>query len=61
MKAAFAKMQRLAEESEKEKKDLQRQLENATPSTIVQNVTYNIQDSAISGDINAGISQDEDT
>ena len=28
MKAAFAKMQRLAEESEKEKKDLQKQLEN---------------------------------
>jgi len=32
-----------------------------TPTTVVQNITYNIQDSAIAGDIHAGMKEDSDT
>jgi len=55
-------MQASIEESEKAKVELQEKLQNAEKSkTIVQNITYNIQDSAISGDINATVNpNDED-
>ena len=55
-------MQASIEESEKAKVELQEKLQNAEKNkTIVQNITYNIQDSAISGDINATVNpNDED-
>nr|AIF08126.1 hypothetical protein [uncultured marine group II/III euryarchaeote KM3_26_H05] len=56
MEAMQAQMQSLQEtvaQAEKEKTEMQDELEKAKSTTIVQNITYNIQDSAISGDINA--------
>ncbi len=49
-----------AEQSEREKQELEQKLENTKATTVVQNITYNIQDSAIAGDIHPGLNnQDE--
>jgi len=46
---------------EHEKMQVQDELEKAKPTTVVQNITYNIQDSAIAGDINAtGLKEKDD-
>ncbi len=55
------KMQASIVDSEKAKAELQKKLqESEKGKTIVQNITYNIQDSAISGDINATVNPDND-
>ena len=42
----------MLEEAERQKQELEMQLEESKKNTqIVQNITYNINDSAISGDI----------
>jgi len=47
--------------AEREKMKMQEELEKAKPTTVVQNITYNIQDSAIAGDINAtGLKEKDD-
>ena len=56
LQAQMQQMQANIEQSEKAKAELEEKLQNAEKSkTIVQNITYNIQDSAISGDINATV------
>ena len=56
LQAQIQQMQANIEQSEKAKAELEEKLQNAEKSkTIVQNITYNIQDSAISGDINATV------
>ena len=40
-----------AEQSERDKQELEQKLEDNKSTTVVQNITYNIQDSAIAGDI----------
>ena len=35
----------------KERREMQEELKETKSATVVQNITYNIQDSAISGDI----------
>ena len=63
LKLQMEQMQARIEESEKAKAELQEKLQEAGNSqTIVQNITYNIQDSAIAGDINATVNpNDEDS
>ena len=56
LQAQIQQMQANIEQSEKAKAELEEKLQNAEKTkTIVQNITYNIQDSAISGDINATV------
>ena len=63
LKLQMEQMQARIEESEKAKAELQEKLQEAGNSqTIVQNITYNIQDSAIAGDIKATVNpNDEDS
>ena len=49
-----------AEQSEREKQELEQKLEDAKSTTVVQNITYNIQDSAIAGDIHPGLNEQDD-
>ncbi len=47
------RLQQTVTHAELEKTHMQDELEKAKSTTVVQNITYNIQDSAIAGDINA--------
>ena len=49
-----------AEQSEREKQELEQKLEETKATTVVQNITYNIQDSAIAGDIHPGLTKQDD-
>ena len=61
LKSQMKQMQASIENSEKVKAELQEKLLKAeSNNTIVQNITYNIQDSAISGDINATVNSGEE-
>ena len=61
LKSQRKQMQASIENSEKVKAELQEKLLKAeSNNTIVQNITYNIQDSAISGDINATVNSGEE-
>jgi len=53
MQTEKASFQQTIEQTEQEKSTMQDELEKAKSTTVVQNITYNIQDSAIAGDINA--------
>ena len=57
---SMQKMKESVDQSAREKQELQQQLDNSQATTVVHNITYNIQDSAISGDINSGLKQDDD-
>ena len=46
------RLQQAVTQAELEKTHMQDELEKAKSTTVVQNITYNIQDSAIAGDIN---------
>ena len=60
LKLQMEEMQARIEESEKAKSELQEKLQEAgNNQTIVQNITYNIQDSAISGDIKATVNSND--
>ena len=50
-----------AEQSEREKQELEQKLEETKATTVVQNITYNIQDSAIAGDIHPGLNNKDDS
>ncbi|DAC26861.1 MAG TPA: hypothetical protein HA330_02145 [Candidatus Thalassarchaeaceae archaeon] len=50
-----------AEQSEREKQELEQKLEETKATTVVQNITYNIQDSAIAGDIHPGLNKQDDS
>jgi len=55
------RLQQTVTQTEREKMQMQDELEKAKSTTVVQNITYNIQDSAISGDINAtGLKEKDD-
>jgi hypothetical protein len=55
------RLQQTVTHAELEKTHMQDELEKAKSTTVVQNITYNIQDSAIAGDINAtGLKQKDD-
>ena len=57
MKGMQAELAQLQES----KAALEKELENSSKSTtVVQNITYNIQDSAISGDLNANLNPKEE-
>ena len=61
MQEEMARLQDTVEQAEQEKTEMQDELEKAKSTTVVQNITYNIQDSAISGDINAtGLKEKDD-
>ena len=61
MKAEMARLQDTVVQAEQEKTEMQDELEKAKSTTVVQNITYNIQDSAIAGDINAtGLKEKDD-
>lgn len=49
-----------AEQSEREKQELEQKLEETKATTVVQNITYNIQDSAIAGDIHPGLKEQDE-
>ena len=49
-----------AEATEKKRIELELEEEKNKASTVVHNVTYNIQDSAIAGDINANLKEKEE-
>ncbi|DAC23115.1 MAG TPA: hypothetical protein HA345_04365 [Candidatus Thalassarchaeaceae archaeon] len=49
-----------AEKSEREKQELEQKLEETKATTVVQNITYNIQDSAIAGDIHPGLKEQDE-
>lgn len=54
-------LQQTVTEAELEKMKMKNELDKAKSTTVVQNITYNIQDTAISGDINAtGLKEKED-
>jgi hypothetical protein len=55
MQSEMRRLQELTAESEQEKLEMQDQLEKSKSSTVIQNITYNIQDSAIAGDINTDL------
>ncbi len=50
-----------AEQSEREKQELEQKLEETKATTVVQNITYNIQDSAIAGDIHPGLNKEDES
>ena len=50
-----------AEQSEREKQELEQKLETTKATTVVQNITYNIQDSAIAGDIHPGLNKQDES
>jgi len=55
------RLQQKVTQAELEKTHMQDELEKAKSTTVVQNITYNIQDSAIAGDINAtGLKEKDD-
>ena len=54
------RLQQTVIQAELEKAQIQEELEKAKSSSVVQNITYNIQDSAISGDINTGLKKQDD-
>lgn len=55
------RLQQTVTQAELEKTRMQDELEKAKSTTVVQNITYNIQDSAIAGDINAtGLKEKDD-
>ena len=55
------RLQQTVTRAELEKTHMQDELEKAKSTTVVQNITYNIQDSAIAGDINAtGLKEKDD-
>ena len=55
------RLQQTVTQAELEKTHMQDELEKAKSTTVVQNITYNIQDSAIAGDINAtGLKERDD-
>ena len=55
------RLQQTVTQAELEKTHMQDELEKAKSTTVVQNITYNIQDSAIAGDINAtGMKEKDD-
>jgi hypothetical protein len=55
------RLQQTVTQAELEKTHMQDELEKAKSTTVVQNITYNIQDSAIAGDINAtGLKEKDD-
>ena len=55
------RLQQKITQAELEKTHMQDELEKAKSTTVVQNITYNIQDSAIAGDINAtGLKEKDD-
>ena len=61
MQEEMARLQETVAQAEQEKTEMQDELEKAKSTTVVQNITYNIQDSAISGDINAtGLKEKDD-
>ena len=61
MQEEMARLQETVALAEQEKTEMQDELEKAKSTTVVQNITYNIQDSAISGDINAtGLKEKDD-
>ena len=61
MQAEMARLQETVAQAEQEKIEMQDELEKAKSTTVVQNITYNIQDSAIAGDINAtGLKEKDD-
>jgi hypothetical protein len=60
MKAEMARLQDTATQAEQEKLEMQGELEKVKSTTVVQNITYNIQDSAIAGDINANPKEKND-
>ena len=62
MQAEMARLQQTVERADQEKAAMLGELENAKESTsIVQHITYNIQDSAISGDISSiGLNEKDD-
>ena len=47
-------------QAELDKAEIQKELQKAKSSSVVQNITYNIQDSAISGDINTNLEKQDD-
>lgn len=47
-------------QAELDKAEIQKELDKAKSSSVVQNITYNIQDSAISGDINTNLEKQND-
>ena len=52
MQSEMSRLQDLIAKSEREKLEMQEQLEKSKSGTVIQNITYNIQDSAIAGNIN---------
>jgi len=55
------RLQQTVTQAELEKAHMQDELEKAKSTTVVQNITYNIKDSAIAGDINAtGLKEKDD-
>ena len=62
MQAEMARLQQTVEQTEQEKSTMQDELEKAKESTtVVQNITYNVQDSVISSDISAtGLKEKDD-
>ena len=60
LQSQMQQMQANIEQSEKAKAELEEKLQKAEKGkTIVQNITYNIQDSAISGDINSTVNSND--
>jgi hypothetical protein len=54
-------MQEKLAQLQESKAALEKELEDSSKSTtVVQNITYNIQDSAISGDLNANLNPKEE-
>ena len=61
MQEEMARLQQNIKQAENEKLEMQDELEKAKSTTVVHNITYNIQDSAIAGDINAtGLKEKDD-